>query len=192
MLDEALARSPLRSVPATEAPYPEVALTYAAAGRPDRARAVMAEWYARRAEAPTTRDSVIAARMRGAVALAEGKYAAAQTDLRISEREGCRTCDLPMLARAYDLAAAPDSAIAIYARYLTTPDLDRIENDGSFIPVVHKRLGELYEAKGQREKALEHYRVFIALWKDADPVLQPKVADARQRVAALTRGTDRR
>ena len=192
MLDEALARSPLRSVPATEAPYSEAALTYAAAGRPDRARAVMAEWYARRTEAPTTRDSVTAARMRGAVALAEGKYAAAQTDLRITEHQGCRTCDLPMLARAYDLASAPDSAIAIYARYLTTPDLDRIENDGSFIPVVHKRLGELYEAKGQREKALEHYRVFIALWKDADPVLQPKVADARQRVAALTRGTDRR
>jgi tetratricopeptide (TPR) repeat protein len=130
--------------------------------------------------------------MRGAVALAEGKYAAAQTDLRITEHQGCMACDLPMLARAYDLGSAPDSAIAIYERYLTTPDLDRIETDGSFIPVVHKRLGELYEAKGQREKALEHYRTFIALWKDADPVLQPKVVDARQRVAALTRGADRR
>jgi hypothetical protein len=58
--------------------------------------------------------------------------------------------------------------------------------------VVHKRLGELYEAKEQREKAIAHYRTFIELWKSADPELQPKVTDAKQRVAALTRGTDTR
>jgi eukaryotic-like serine/threonine-protein kinase len=192
LLDDALARSPLRSVPATEAPYPEVALTYAAAGRADRARSVMAEWNTRRDEAPTTRDSVLAERMRGAVAFAEGKYAEAQADFRVTEHRGCPVCDLPMLARAYDLAGAPDSALAVYTRYLQTPYLDRAETDGAFLPAVHKRLGELYEAKGQREKALEHYRAFIALWKDADPVLQPKVTDARQRVAALARGTDAR
>ena len=39
---------------------------------------------------------------------------------------------------------------------------------------------------------LETSRTFIDLWKDADPELQPKVTDARQRVAALTRGTDTR
>jgi tetratricopeptide (TPR) repeat protein len=97
-----------------------------------------------------------------------------------------------MLGRAYDLSANPDSAIAVYARYLDTPFLDRVETDGLFLPGVHKRLGELYEAKGQRDKALEQYRLFIDLWKDADPALQPKVTDARQRVAALTRGTDAR
>jgi eukaryotic-like serine/threonine-protein kinase len=191
VLDEALARTPLRTAPATEAPYPEVTLAYAAAGRPDRARSVMAEWDARRVESPTTRDTVLGHRMRGAVALAEGKYAAAQGELRITEHHGCPVCDLPMLGRAYDLAGAPDSAIAVYARFIDTPYLDRIPPDGAFLPVVHKRLGELYEAKGQRGKALEHYRAFIALWKDADPVLQPKVTDARQRVAALVRGTDR-
>jgi tetratricopeptide (TPR) repeat protein len=192
LLDSALAHTPLRSVPASEAPYTEVALAYAAAGRPDRTRSVMAEWEVRRVEFPTTRDSVLAARMRGAAALAEGNYAAAQTDLRVTEHQGCRVCDLPMLGRAYDLAGAPDSAIAVYTRFIDTPSLDRIPPDGAFLPVVHKRLGELYEAKGQRDKALEHYRAFIALWKDADPVLQPKVTDARQRVAALTRGTDAR
>ena len=62
--------------------------------------------------------------------------------------------------------------------------------DGVFLPVVHQRLGELYEAKGARERALAHYRLFLELWKDADPELQPRVTDARQRVAALTRGTD--
>ena len=100
-------------------------------------------------------------------------------------------CDLPMLGRAFDLAGTPDSAIAVYERYVTTKWNDRLVPDAFFLPAVHKRLGELYEAKGQREKALPHYRAFVDLWKEADPVLQPKVQDARQRIAALTRGTDR-
>jgi uncharacterized protein HemY len=128
--------------------------------------------------------------MRGAVAFAEGKYAEAQTNFRVADRQGCPRCAMPMLARAYDLAGAPDSALAIYGRYLATPHLDRSESDGAFLPVVHKRLGELYEAKGQREKAVEQYRAFISLWKDADPVLQPQVTSAKQRIAALTRGAD--
>ena len=99
-------------------------------------------------------------------------------------------CNAPMLGRAYDMAGNADSAVAVFERFLVTPALDRSGVDGAFLPVVHKRLGELYEAKGQREKALEHYRAFIELWKDADPELQPKVTDARQRVAALTSGTD--
>jgi hypothetical protein len=37
---------------------------------------------------------------------------------------------------------------------------------------------------------VKHYRTFIELWKNADPVLQPKVTDAKQRVAALTKGLD--
>ncbi|HKP16347.1 MAG TPA: hypothetical protein VJT85_09780, partial [Gemmatimonadaceae bacterium] len=192
LLDTALARTPLRSVVMTEAPYSAVVQAYAIAGRPDRARAVMAEWQARRIEAPTVRDSMFAARMHGEIALAEGKYAEAQTYLRFTEREGCPICGLAMLGRSYDLAGVPDSAIAVFERYLDTPWLDRSEADGAYLAGIHKRLGELYEAKGVRDKALQHYRAFIELWKDADPVLQPKVTDARQRVASLTKGTDTR
>jgi hypothetical protein len=43
----------------------------------------------------------------------------------------------------------------------------------------------LYEAKGDPAKAAESYRGFIELWKNADPELQPRVADARRRVSAL-------
>ena len=191
-LDDALARTPLRTLATTEAPYLEIVLAYAMAGRPDKARTLLAEWEGRRSEAPNIRDSIFAQRMRGVIAIAERKYGEAQAHLRATEQSGCPICDLPMLGRAYDLSANPDSAIAVYARYLDTPFLDRVETDGLFLPGVHKRLGELYEAKGQRDKALEQYRLFIDLWKDADPALQPKVTDARQRVAALTRGTDAR
>jgi len=39
---------------------------------------------------------------------------------------------------------------------------------------------------GNMPKAIEHYRAFIELWKNADPELQPRVADAKRRLARLT------
>jgi hypothetical protein len=54
-------------------------------------------------------------------------------------------------------------------------------------PSVRQRLGELYEAKGNVEKALEHYTAFVELWKDADPELQPRVRDVRGRIERLQR-----
>ena len=150
----------------------------------------MAEWDARRRTSPSIRDSSTAHEMRGYIALYTKRYAQAQSELRAADQVGCPICNAAMLARAYDLDGKPDSAIVVYERFLNTPVLERTGVDATFLPAVHKRLGELYEAKGQRDKALAHYRTFIDLWKDADPELQPKVTDARQRVAALTRGTD--
>jgi len=54
------------------------------------------------------------------------------------------------------------------------------------IQLIRERLGQLYESLGNTEKAAEQYRAFIELWKNADPELQPRVADARQRLARLT------
>ena len=48
-----------------------------------------------------------------------------------------------------------------------------------------RRLGELYEAKGDRPKALQYYEHFVDLWKTADPELQPQVADVKRRIARL-------
>ena len=61
----------------------------------------------------------------------------------------------------------------------------RIYTAGIFEAATHKRLGELHEARGDREKAVEHYDSFVELWKDADPELQPQVRDVRQRIARL-------
>ena len=51
----------------------------------------------------------------------------------------------------------------------------------------HLRQAEIYDRRGQRDLAVQHYRRFIELWREADPELQPVVAGARNRVGQLER-----
>ena len=57
--------------------------------------------------------------------------------------------------------------------------------DGGYLAGIYKRLGELYEAKGDTKKAATYYVSFLDLWKNADPELQPKVQDVKRRLAAI-------
>jgi serine/threonine protein kinase/tetratricopeptide (TPR) repeat protein len=87
-----------------------------------------------------------------------------------------------VLARAYRKAGNLDKAIEVYRKLLT---FDPASQDRRIrIPVYHYRLGRLYEDKGLQDKAAEQYRVFLDLWKDADPGL-PEVEDAKKRLAAI-------
>jgi len=45
-------------------------------------------------------------------------------------------------------------------------------------------LGKIYEQKGMKAKAIEHYQKFLTLWKDADPGIA-EVEDAGKKLAAL-------
>jgi hypothetical protein len=75
----------------------------------------------------------------------------------------------------------------MFERYLSTPVWFKMdpELDPVRVPAIRERLGQLYEGMGDTVKAIESYRAFIALWKNADPELQPRVADAKRRVARL-------
>jgi hypothetical protein len=44
----------------------------------------------------------------------------------------------------------------------------------------------LYEQMDKPEKAADAYRRFIVAWKDADPELQDRVEQARQRLEQLS------
>jgi tetratricopeptide (TPR) repeat protein len=50
---------------------------------------------------------------------------------------------------------------------------------------AHLRLAQIYERRGERQKAIEHYSRFLELWRDSDPALQPLVQQARQALARL-------
>jgi hypothetical protein len=63
-------------------------------------------------------------------------------------------------------------------------------NDPLYLAATYKRLGELYEAKGDAKNAATYYTKFVELWKTADAELQPKVAEVKKRLARLD--TERR
>ena len=87
----------------------------------------------------------------------------------------------------FDRAQQVDSAIASGERYLAMPTPFRPQLDAYFRAGILQRLGEMYEAKGNFDKALTHYQAFVELWKDADPELQPRVRDVRARVERIQR-----
>ena len=172
--------------------YKLLVMVYAMAGEAELARKAMMEWNAKRPEFRTSLDTLVLIVMDGYVDLASGHFQEAALKFRQGDSQGCTRCEAPVEGRAWELVGARDSAIVAYEKFVNTPALLRTEEDALFLTIVHQRLGELYAAKGDRERALRNYRAFIELWRDADPELQPQVAAARGRVAALTRGTDSR
>jgi tetratricopeptide (TPR) repeat protein len=98
-------------------------------------------------------------------------------------------CALPYLAWAYDQAGEPDSALAIYERYIATPYMWRLQEDSWWLYRAYERLGDLYEQRGDTAKAVYYYGKLVELWKDADPELQPRVEAARRAIVALSPDT---
>ena len=193
-LDALLQRTPLRSLPVEQRPYFFVAQLYAWAGKPDRSRAILAQ-YASEVRDTTLRRSQIPAVQyaQAEIALAEGKPLEALQLFRKSDtlpdgpNGGCGACIHAPIARAFDQARMADSAILSFERFLSIPSNPlSLNTHPSYLAGTYKRLGELYEQKGNTEKAIEYYRKFVELWKNADPELQPKVTDVRRRLARLT------
>lgn len=117
---------------------------------------------------------------------ASGALRRAVAEYRRGPRQlACPICDLYELGDAYQRAGLPDSAVAVYQRYLTTPWLNRLGSDAQYLARVLRRLGELHEGRGDRARALEYYSRFVELWKDADPELQTAVREVRDRMAGL-------
>jgi tetratricopeptide (TPR) repeat protein len=134
-------------------------------------------------------------RVLGEIALTDRKPLEAVSEFRqgdIASDGGpaseCAGCLSLAIGRAFDAAGKPDSATVYFERYIATPFWQKAdyELDPISLPALRERLGQLYESMGNTDKAVENYRAFIELWKNADPDLQPRVADARKRLARLT------
>jgi len=183
--DSTLTPAVLNSIPEDQRPYMGLAYAQSLAGRPDRVRELKAEWTrVRPAEERNAADSVYWSAL---LAQAEQRWreAAMAFDAHRTMIR-CPTCDLWDAARSWELAGAPDSALARYETSVTIPNSRDNPMDLSLeLGPTYRRLGSLYEAKGNRAKALEYYGNFVDLWRDADPVLQPQVAEAKARMAEL-------
>ncbi|HXD23281.1 MAG TPA: protein kinase [Gemmatimonadaceae bacterium] len=122
----------------------------------------------------------------GHVALAEGKWDEAirqleEADKRVSIFDKYAYA---ALAQAHDFAGHSDSAIVYFEKFVKYKD-PNMNEDAQFLAGSYKRLGELYEAKGSRDSAIANYEKFVDLWKDAEPEMQPKVAEVRERLSRL-------
>ena len=183
-LVEALRRYPLDSIPPASRPYGLVAFALVQAGEVNLARTVVEEF---RRSAPAGQRGISGdlAWAEGLLAGGEGRHADAIAKLRsAADLWGCPICNLVQIGQAFDRLNQADSALASYQEYALRQIYWPIGQDTDLAP-TWIRLGELYEQRGDRARALESYGRFLDMWKRADPELQPRVAEIRRRVGEL-------
>jgi tetratricopeptide (TPR) repeat protein len=89
---------------------------------------------------------------------------------------------LDSLAMAYQSAGNLDKAAETYQK-ITELNTGRLSSGDVYAQSFYS-LGKIYERKGEKARATEHYQKFLDLWKDADPG-RPEVEDAGRRLSAL-------
>jgi len=89
-----------------------------------------------------------------------------------------------LLARAYQKAGQVGEAVAEFEKILTNYSGGRIAWAISSVK-THYYLGLAYDKSGWNNKAIEQYRIFLDIWRDADSGIV-EIADARERLARLT------
>ena len=122
----------------------------------------------------------------GHVAFAEGKWDEAIRQLQEADKRVSIFDQYAFvaLAQAHDFAGHSDSAIVYFEKFVAHKD-PNMNEDSQFLAGSYKRLGELYDAKGDREKAIANFEKFVDLWKNAEPELQPKVTEVREKLNRL-------
>ena len=185
LLNDGLREARWDTMPALDRNYFIVIAARAALGETAVARQLADQWARDLPPELRTVTAPIIANARGEVALAENKGREALAQFTAGESKTCPACTWVNYARAYDAMGQPDSTIRYYEKYLgvTSSRLGGVH--ARQLARAYKRLGELYEAKGEAKRAIERYNDFVTLWKDADPKLQPAVEDVKARIAKL-------
>jgi eukaryotic-like serine/threonine-protein kinase len=193
-LDAVVNTKTLASMPLARDPSMALARTYARLGNAAKAREILSQHEAR-LDAPGRRQEAIGlARNRGMIALAEGKSDSAVAYFRSSDVEPdglptleCSVCTPLLIGMAFDRGGHADSARVYLTQYAEMTGSTRIFVDRYYLAPALYRLGELYENVGDAKRATEYYGRFVDLWANADPELQPRVAQARARIDQVNR-----
>lgn len=189
---DSLRRSPaMRVGEPPDWPLVEVAVEYAELGYPREARALYEEQAAAVRRSFGSEDSLARARddWRGsvdvAITLAEGKPDEAMQLILRYRATRRPTAMLLEQGLAHEALGQPDSALAAFASYESRRQAGRHFDDPYDLQLVRWRAGELAERSGKRALAAEWYGKFAERWRTADPELQPRVKEARRRIAEL-------
>lgn len=186
-VESALSEYPLEEIPPLDRPTAWAASLFAQASDTDAARALLADQRAQLGPL-ADRKRVGFSEAEAWIDVAEGRYSEAIPVLRTADRGyGCDICVDRAVGTAFDLAGQPDSAVAYYERYLAPKDNWRAYVDGTWRAWTLERLGQLYDEMGDLEQAAGYYGMFVELWEEADPELQPRVQAARARIEEIVR-----
>jgi eukaryotic-like serine/threonine-protein kinase len=184
-VDRLLAANPLEKLPVPTRPYRELAFAYGLSARAADVRQLLASFEKSRGQVVQYTDEVDRRIFQGLAAFADRQYDEAIKQFQAADEGDCLGCAPMLLGYTYDAAGKADSAIASYETYIQVPSTFRLFGDQYYLAPMHRRLGEMYEAKGDITNAVKHYRDFVELWKNADPELQPRVAEVRRKIARL-------
>jgi tetratricopeptide (TPR) repeat protein len=121
----------------------------------------------------------------GAVELVKGNPSTAVTHLERVQRESLSPRFLVsyVLAEAYLESEKLAEAVALLEQLLSSYDENRAFT-GFWSVMGHYLLGVAYERSGWNDKAVEQYREFLDICKEADPGLDV-IRDAKERLARL-------
>jgi tetratricopeptide (TPR) repeat protein len=192
-LDAARRETEAASIPAPQDRSWVLAMAYARLGASAKAREVLSRYEARLDDTWRRRRAVPLARVRGLIALAENKpdsalllFRRASVELDGLPTADCLPCTPLLIGMAFDRGGQPDSARKYLTDFVDGAG-DRSFPDRNWLASSLYRLGELYENAGDTKAATEYYGRFVDLWAKADPELQARVTEARNRIARINK-----
>jgi tetratricopeptide (TPR) repeat protein len=185
-LDEAFRRIPLDRVPEHERPLSILIRIASDAGDRSRTEALIRDFERSPGDSPGRVRNYLRSLSRATVLGMRTETIPQALAAYRRMPEVCRYCVHFKMAEAFDRSGMPDSALVYYQRWAD-------DGEGNWAPVVYTvwqplgwfRLAELYQARGDKERARYYYGRFIDTWQDADQGLQPKVREARNRIKEL-------
>jgi tetratricopeptide (TPR) repeat protein len=186
LLNEILKAHPPEQLAEAERPLATLVLAAVASGDQETANRTLDEFGRTPGNIPARAWSFVKAGAKGEVlSLRKETLPEAINELQKASAT-CAYCDEPQLALAFERAGLADSALAHLQHWADVGE--NIWEGGVYFhwpPIAYFRLGELYQQKGDTAHAAEFYGKFAELWKDADPELQPRVKEAKRRIAEL-------
>ncbi len=186
-LEAGLRRAPMAEIPASERPWGALRNLGALTAHPEVVRRAI-DGFERDQAALSVDAEGQRIGYQAALAFAEERWADA---IRLTREAEARFMWPPKAGEAvrgiaFRALGQPDSAIAAFEQSLVIPD-PFVFTDATWRARALFELAEAHEGKGNRAEAIRRYGELAELWRGADPVLQPRVREIRDRITRLQR-----